>query len=172
MKNKKQNNKIKIKKEKITLEKLAHAMTKGFSALNKKIDSQIERWAKLTVKSLSEAEDRLGNRILDVEDRLGNKISDVEDRLGNKISDIEDRLGGEIKEIKSDIRYLKGEINELREETKKGIDKMLTIADHMAKKYEIWQQENAIGANKDYELQKSLENHENRIIAMEQKIKV
>jgi len=161
MKNKKQNNKIKIKKEKITLEKLAHAMTKGFSALNKKIDSQIERWAKLTVKSLSEAEDRLGN-----------KISDVEDRLGNKISDIEDRLGGEIKEIKSDIRYLKGEINELREETKKGIDKMLTIADHMAKKYEIWQQENAIGANKDYELQKSLENHENRIIAMEQKIKV
>ena len=150
MKNKKQNNKIKIKKEKITLEKLAHAMTKGFSALNKKIDSQIERWAKLTVKSLSEAEDR----------------------LGNKISDIEDRLGGEIKEIKSDIRYLKGEINELREETKKGIDKMLTIADHMAKKYEIWQQENAIGANKDYELQKSLENHENRIIAMEQKIKV
>ena len=161
MKNKKQNNKIKIKKEKITLEKLAHAMTKGFSALNKKIDSQIERWAKLTVKSLSEAEDRLGN-----------KISDVEDRLGNKISDIEDRLGGEIKEIKSDIRYLKGEINELREETKKGIDKMLTIADHMAKKYEIWQQENAIGANKDYELQKSLENHESRIIAMEQKIKV
>lgn len=98
------------------------------------------------------------------------------DKISKKIEgDITEMRGGmngmqsQLTDIRVEMRQLKDSVDE---KIKKGIDRMLTIADGMTKEFSIWKEENAVGSGVDTRQQEQLDDHERRIIKVEQTIKV
>lgn len=104
---------------------------------------------------------------------LGKKIDKIEKRM-DVFEKRMDRIEEQIKisgDSLIDVRItMDRRLNSMEEKIEKGVDRMLVIADHMAKEFSIWKQENAFGAGVETRQDDELKDHEKRIIKIEQKI--
>jgi|GEM_PF-5461135 len=76
----------------------------------------------------------------------------------------------EITELKSEMGELKGEVNELKEETREKFDLVFNSQDKILKRLDDLETDNAMSAGASRRHEDKLENHEERIIAVEEKL--
>src|SRR3989344_2572905 len=79
-------------------------------------------------------------------DKLAQMTADGFIEMGKRINKVEERTG----RIENVVTGLKDEFNNLKSDVDKkidyGINKILIVADNMAKQFSDWKQENAFGA--------------------------
>lgn len=112
---------------------------------NKKGKMTIDKLAQMTAGGFSE---------------LRNEFKGDIKKLENKI----DKLDNEFIGLKGEFNGLKSEVND---KIDNGVNKMLVIADGMAKQFSDWKQENAFGAGIESRQNEQLKDHEVRIKKLE-----
>lgn len=106
---------------------------------------------------------------------LGKKIDKIEKRMDvfeKRMDQIEEQIkisGDSLIDVRITMDR---RLNSMEEKIEKGVDRMLTVADHMTKEFSIWKQENAFGAGIESRQDDELKDHEKRIVKIEQKLEV
>ena len=96
------------------------------------------------------------------------KIDKVEMTVGK----IEKRID-KVEDVIIDLKITTDrKLNSMEEKIESGINKILIVADSMASQFSDWKQENAFGAGIEQRQTEQLQNHEKRIVNVEQKLKV
>lgn len=133
---------IKTKKSKMTLDKLALEIERGFKAQDKKFDDKIEKLAQITQQGF-----------LGVENRL-------------------DKVEGRLDKVEKDVLYIKSEFKDeikevIKEELTGNINKLLTKADTIIAKLEKKEQEDLMHTQAHRRINNTLEEHNKRIKKLE-----
>lgn len=91
----------------------------------------------------------------------------LEENLTAKMDKLEARMDNLENEMVDSRIIIDRRLNSMEQKIEKGVDKMLTYADSMAKEFTHWKQENAMGAGIDQRQEEQLQDHEVRITELE-----
>lgn len=123
---------------------------------------------KITIDKLAQM---TANSFLQIDEKF-EKVDERFNEIDKRFEKVEERLE-KIEDSMVDLRItMDRRLNSMEEKIEKGIDKMYTLADDMTKKFSHWNEENAFSAGIETRQNEELEDHEVRIVKIEQKLEV
>ena len=98
--------------------------------------------------------------------RSGNRV----DRLDNKLDKLDNKLDGLNNKVDSNISGLKSETENMKSEMDEKFNLVLNSQDRILKSLENLETDNTMGAGASRRQEDKLENHEERIVLVEEKL--